>query len=148
MQLPTPFKLRLMRWPHCDPRLGILATVVIVMSACAALPDTDFIEVEGRRYVPAPSSPIPNYRFGWVPTTLEDAPIYAFRLGSRQVTNLQREQSDIGGRLFLREATKLAERELRKLGLCLEKVVRAVNSVTREQSDNVWHFSVECVKVP
>ena len=122
--------------------------MVIVLSACAAFPETDIVEVKGMRYVPAPSSPISNYRFGWVPTTLEGAPIYAFRLGSRQVSDLQREPSDIGGRLFLREATKLAERELRKRGLCLQEVVRALSGVTREQSSNVWHFSVECVKVP
>jgi hypothetical protein len=63
-------------------RASLLICVVVsaaVAAGCYA--HTDFVVVEPVRYVPPPTAPVSNARFGWVRTTPENAERFKVRVG-------------------------------------------------------------------
>lgn len=118
-----------------------------MLAACVSLPESDFVVVEGVRYEPPPSSPIPNFRFGWLPVPFEEAQAFSIRVGSKQYHSFWiRPPGELGN--GFPAATKLAEEELHKRGLCLKGVVRMMNNFSGDQKTNHITYLVECVKAP
>jgi hypothetical protein len=128
---------------------SICLIVLTALSACASIePNSDYVIVEPVKYVPPPAAPIPNYRFGWVTTSVEDAQRFRVRIGDQRYHDLIQPHR-VNGNIPLETAISVtaafAEHEVISRHLCQSASVPAESRklVGPQGPWEIWMY-VEC----
>ena len=123
----------------------------MMVYACTSIePNSDYVLIEPVKYVAAPATPRPNYEFGWVIASLEDAEGFRVRIGDQKYHDLIRPymvNGSITNEKAVSVAAAFAEQQVTERGLCKVASVPA-NSRNLHGPQGPWEIwmYVECRK--
>jgi len=111
---------------------------------------TDFVRVEPVKYVPPPSEPIPNTKFGWIKVSETEAQGYVVRVGDltyQRIIESHKVDGEITFEAAVAAFASFAEQQVEEMQYCSSAhVPEDARKLIGSNTPPEMHIYVECVQ--